>query len=329
LLGFYIYCIQASTYLALVSLSLLLSGCAILPRQGPSSLDIALTETRSETKTDDYIVVDLDTKTIQVVRSYVPRLFLNQFGESLSCDYGLTLGIDDQLTVNIWEASPDGLFSTFERKQVQIRTEVDENGNIFIPYVGRVKAVGKTVEDVRQTIEQGLLGKAVEPQVQVILSANKSNKVVMVGDIAKPGHYPLPTRGMRLMEAVAQSGGTKKPTFETEATIIRDARNGTIRLDEVLKDPRNNIWLTSRDTVQILHRPRSFTAFGAVQSKNLVPFKTETVTLAEALAQAGGLNDNLADAGGVFLFRFESIDLVKNLNSEHKMNTQKFQQYIS
>jgi polysaccharide export outer membrane protein len=104
---------------------------------------------------------------------------------------------------------------------------------------------------------------------------------------------------------VALAGGPRGPAFETEVTVQRGSRLGRVRLSEVLERPTNNIAIMSRDTVSVSHRSRSFAAFGAVGQQTLLPFKSETLTLAQAIAQAGGLSDSFADAGGVFLFRFE------------------------
>ena len=128
----------------------------------------------------------------------------------------------------------------------------------------------------------------------------------MIGDVGRQALLDVPLNGLRLIEALARVGGPKYPAFETEITIVRGSISSTVRLNDIIASERNNIWLRPEDTVQVKHRPRKFTAFGAVSSQSLQPFKTEAVTLIEALAQTGGLNDNLADAGGVFLFRFET-----------------------
>ena len=116
-----------------------------------------------------------------------------------------------------------------------------------------------------------------------------------------------------MMEAVAQAGGTKAPTFETVVYVSRGRVTGEMRLDSVVNFPENDIWLMPGDKIQLLHKPRTYSAFGAVKTSQLVPFKTENLTLAEALAQVGGLNDRAADAGGVFIFRFENTNLVRKL----------------
>lgn len=305
-----------------VALLPVLSGCGGMPSAGPAAIEVAFNEADSVPSPDRYVLVNLDATALDKINSFLPLSLPNEFKARFGGTRATTIGIGDALVVNVWEASPDGLFSTAEKKQTSLQVVVDEAGEIFIPYVGRIRAAGKSAESLRRAIEEGLTGKAAEPQVQVLITDNKSNSVVVVGDVAKPGQYPLLVRGMRLMEAIAQAGGTREATFETVATVTRGKRTGTVRLDEVVTSPQNNIWLAPGDNVLLLHKPRTYTAFGAVKSNGLVPFKTENLTVAEALAQVGGLRDATADAGGVFLFRFENEELARWLvQSGHGIGT--------
>lgn len=292
-----------------LALALVVAGCAV-PRHGPSLIDMELQQPDNDGNSfQEYALLRLDGEVVRAINYYVPQAFPSEFGSALGAGGRQTVGIGDQLLVNIWEASGDGLFSTVEKKQTTLQTVVDETGGVFIPYVGRVQAANRSVESVRRAIEQGLIGKAIEPQVQVIVAENQSSTIVVVGDVQRPGQYPVPIRGIRLMEAIANAGGTREAAFEAVATVTRGSRSGTVRLDDVMRHQRNNIGLQSGDNVLVLNQPRTYSAFGAVQRSDLVPFKSETLTLAEALAQVGGLRDNAAAAGGVFLFRREPADL--------------------
>lgn len=274
-------------------------------------MDIALEGDDATELTADYAVVSLDANSVGVLGHQPAQTLSGSFNRRISGTAAASIGVGDHLLINIWEPSADGLFSSVDKKQTKIEATVDRNGKIYIPYVGQITASGLSVERVRAAIESGLLGKAVEPQVQVALSNSGGHKISVVGDVTEPGRFDVPVSGLRLIEAVALAGGTKQQSFDAEVTIVRGNARGTIRLDDVLRKARNNVWLAPRDTVQVRHKPRSFTAFGAVSSKNHLLFKTETLNLAEALAQSGGLNDNLADAGGVHLFRFESPNRLK------------------
>jgi polysaccharide export outer membrane protein len=295
---------------AVALFAVLLSGCSTLPGQGPSNRQMAQDQNK-DPGDREYTVVQLDVDSIHKLGGRRPVKLNETFRKTICGKSGFVLGIGDQLAVNIWESSNDGLFSTLENKQARIDTMVDENGQVFVPYVGQVDVAGKSIESVRAAIERGLKGKAVEPQVQVALKANVSNNLAVVGDVNAPGRYAVPVGGVRLLDVIASAGGSRAPIFESEATIVRGETTDSIRLDEVLSQPGNNVWMVSSDTVQIMHKPRTFTALGAVSSKSRHPFKTEGLSLAEALAESGGLNDGLADAGGVFLFRFESAEILK------------------
>jgi polysaccharide export outer membrane protein len=63
----------------------------------------------------------------------------------------------------------------------------------------------------------------------------------------------------------------------------------------------------------LVRLPQSFTAFGATGANAQIPFSSEKMTLVEALAKAGGLQDLRSDPAGVFLFRFEPPSIVKTL----------------
>ncbi|WEX10248.1 polysaccharide biosynthesis/export family protein [Chelativorans sp. AA-79] len=300
-------------------LLLLLSACSTLPGQGPTAMDIALGESSNSLPMDNYILVRLDSAEISKINSFVPPAQEGKLVATLGGARPITVGVGDTLAVNIWEASPDGLFSTAENKQVSLQVVVDGTGEIFVPYAGNIRAAGRSVEALRRAIQQSLEGQAAEPQVQVLVAENKSNNVVVVGDVAKAGHFPLPAQGLRLIEVIAQAGGTRAPAYETVASVTRGAGRVTLRLHDVVSSPENNIWLAPGDTVLVKHEPRTYSAFGAVASSGLVSLKTETVTLAEALAQVGGLRDNTADMGGVYLFRFEDAELMRWLtNSDQK-----------
>lgn len=291
-------------------LIVILSGCSSLPGQGPMTDEIQYVAGSDARGTHDYAVIDLNANTVASFGSPLKEFFSEKFSIHQWGNAWHTLGAGDRLRIDIWEASSDGLFSTFDNKRAVIDAVVNENGTIFVPYVGRLQADGMSVEQVRLAIGDGLKGKAVEPQVQVVVSANESNNVVVVGEISAPGQYPVKLGGLKLLDVIAEAGGSKFPVYETAATISRNSIRETVRLNEVLGKKENNVWLLPKDTVEILHKPRTFTAFGAVKNNKHIAFDSDSMSLAEAIASVGGLNDQLADAGGVFLFRFEDSNLL-------------------
>lgn len=290
-----------------------LFGCAALPGDGPAAINITTQDVETSAQSGDYTVIPVQPDNIDIIRAYRPLSFANQFRGVGRGGSTTLLGVGDTLTVTIWEASPDGLFSSGEDGSSKIPSVVDENGYIFVPYAGRVRAAGLSIEGLRQSVQKKLVGKAVEPQVLISLRDKLSATAVVVGDVAKPGVYPLPLRNTRLLDLVAKAGGAREATYETVVTLKRGNRAGTTRLEDLFDYPENNVLVSPNDNILLSHRPRTFSAFGAVKANQLVPFRTKTVTMAEALATVGGLRDERADANGVFLFRFEDAALVRRL----------------
>lgn len=298
-------------------LCMTLGACGALPGEGPAAISITSDEVEAESAINNYTFIPIGNENIDAIKSYRPLAFANEFRGVGAGSASTLLGVGDTLMVSIWEASPDGLFSAGGKGGAgQIPAVIDETGYIFVPYAGRIRAAGLSVEALRESIQKQLVGKAVEPQVLVTLGEKLSATAVVVGDVMKPGVYPLPLRDTRLLDIVATAGGSRQATYETEVTLKRGNRSGTTRLEQLIDYPENNVRIAPGDNILLSHHPRTFSAFGAVKSNQLVPFKTKSVTLAEALATVGGLNDNKADAAGIFLFRYEDTNLIRTIRPD-------------
>ena len=303
------------TYIFLTVLFFIV-GCASnsLPDSGPSRNDIQSEAKRSYK--DSLQLIKISSDNIASLGSQRVESINPDFKNVFSDKEGHILGIGDQLLISIWEASGDGLFSTTEKKQTDIEATIDEEGRIFIPYVGLIQVAGEGIENLRKIISLGLEGKALEPQVQVKLLSNISNTIVTIGEVAKPGMYPIPVGGIQLLEALSLAGGSQLQTFETLISVVRGEQKAEIRLDAVLADSNNDIWLQANDTLQVTSKPKNFTILGAVRGQKRYTFESEFLSMSEALAQAGGLMDDISDSSGVFLFRFEPMAILQDNGSE-------------
>ena len=254
-------------YWTLIPSFLLTTGCRTinLPDAGPTRGDIKSQVKRSTFDSLNLIKVNSDN--ISELGAQRIELIDSDFKNIFPDKRGHLIGIGDRLLISIWEASGDGLFSTTEKKQTDIEVTINENGMVFIPYVGLIKIAGKSIENVRENISSGLIGKALEPQVQVQLLTNVSNSIVIIGEVANPGMFPIAIGGIQLLEALSLCGGSNLKSFETLISIVRGERRAQIHLDAVLADSKNNIWLQANDTIQVTSSPRYFTVLGAVRGK--------------------------------------------------------------
>lgn len=228
------------------------------------------------------------------------------------------IGIGDELSVIIFEAGPDGLFSTTERKSTNIPVVVQPNGHGQIPYAGSIKFAGKTLEAARQEVAQALKAKAVEPDVVVNVSKSFSRMVSVQGAVNAPQMVTLGLSPQPLTNVIAVAGGPAKPPYDTYVTLTRGKKSSTILLQGVIDDPKEDIMIQPRDKIFLTYDPQTFTALGNVYRSGKIPFETSTLTLVEAASLAGGARADLADPKGYFVFRYEYERVYRQIVGEER-----------
>lgn len=303
-----------------------MSACSTLPRNGPTGGQILRDETRGNTI--GFEIVDIDTNNIAPL-SVMPTTS-GALAELAADGVVDTLGPGDVLSIEIYEvgvtlfggrASIAGASATDQAPSASAQTVggggvvVNRNGDITVPYVGTIPVVGLTTSQVQQRILAGLRGKSQSPQVIVTLRLNVANTVVVMGAVSNPRRVPLTLARESLLDVIADTGGISRAA-QTGAstatgtgpqdTIVRFTRRGrTIEqpLDTILSGSPDDLALLGGDRIELIRQPRTFTVFGAIDRISQIPFESRTLTLAEALARAGGPNDGRADPRSVFVFR--------------------------
>ncbi len=294
----------------------ILSGCnSFLPLSGPTTSDIVSAKTEQNVVTLQVVEV-----TDQVARSLTVKRREQLFSEMLlpPQDRSFKVGAGDVLEVSLWEAPPATLFgiSVSDLRSGAATTRlpgfpeqmVSSEGNITFPFVGPVKAAGRTLQQIEADIERGLQGKANQPQVLVRLVRNTTSNVTLVGEMGASTRMPLTPMGERLLDALAAAGGVRQPVNKMTLQVTRGDKVYAMPLETIIRDPRQNILLQPGDVITALYQPLSFTVLGATGKNEEVNFEVQGISLAQALARSGGLQDARADARGVFIFRFETAD---------------------
>ena len=230
---------------------------------------------------------------------------------------GTRVGVGDALEVTIWEAAPAALFGTANlgtRVGADISTsrantlpviEVGPSGSITIPFAGQVPAAGRTLRQIEQDIVARLDGRAHAPQAIVRIARNATLNVTVLGDVKSAQRVPLTPRGERLLDVIAQAGGTSQPLERMTIQVTRGGIVQRMAARDLVSDPKQNIILQSDDVVTAFFQPYSFTVLGAAGKNEEVRFEGAGITLSQALGRIGGLQDDRADPRGVFLFRWE------------------------
>ena len=190
---------------------------------------------------------------------------------------------------------------------------VGPDGAITIPYAGRVKAVGKSPDELGRRIEKLLGPLALEPQVLVSVTRSPAHAVTVAGEAIDAARVPLSPGGTRLLGVIAAAGGPKAPVHEIFVRLSRGGITATIPLTTLVADPDQNIFARPGDVLTLQRRPQTLAVFGEAGKNTTVTFATERMTLSEALAKAGGLRDDRADPRAVFLMRYEPVKVVRAL----------------
>ncbi|PCE21880.1 capsular biosynthesis protein [Paraburkholderia acidicola] len=292
--------------------AVLLGACSSIPTSGPSSSQI--NNAAAPANPSGIQIVDV---TDDVARKLFAERSVGDFSATLGSNtlFQQQLGVGDTIEVSIWEAPPATLFgaaqmdtkggTTNARVTVLPEQTIDGSGKINVPFAGELQAVGRTPAQLQRDITARLKNIAHDPQVLVKLSRNATSYVTVVGDVASSNRMPLSARGERLLDALAFAGGVKQPVDKITLQVTRGDTVASLPLETVIRDPRQNVPLHAGDVVTALFQPYSFTSLGATGKNEEINFEAQGITLAQALARAGGLQDSRSDAQGVFIFRLE------------------------
>ena len=204
------------------------------------------------------------------------------FGE----DY--KIGSSDVLTITV-----------YGHDELRTKDRVSDNGNITLPLIGKVQVGGLQTSQATERITSLLAdGYIIRPQVSIFIDEFKSNKVILLGEIAKTGGVQLsgPTS---ILELITQAGGLTKTAGES-VTINRivDGEHKTIivSLEKLFisGDLSNNIPIHGGDTVTVPASPVCYIT-GEVQRPDTYPCKRNTTVL-KIISMAGGFTSMASES---------------------------------
>lgn len=142
----------------------------------------------------------------------------------------LKIQADDLLSIQVSSRVPEALVAFQQQTEitagsgenalgVQEGYRVDEAGNIFLPYVGKMKAAGKTVLQLRQEISNSLIAFIPDVTVQVRFL---NFRVTMIGEVTRPNAYIIPNEHLNILEAVGMAGDFTPYARRNSVLVIRE-----------------------------------------------------------------------------------------------------------
>ena len=294
-----------------------LGGCALVPASGPADYDI----NAGVSPTIPYALVKLTPETVSTLAHYEPRGLAGVFPDKQLPPTKIRFGVGDVVTVTIFEAAAGGLFIPTEAgvrpgNFVTIPDQtVDNDGNISVPYAGLVKAAGRFNGEIQQDIVNRIKNRAIEPQVVVSLSQQRTSLVSVFGEVNTPARYPAAALGAqdRITDAITRAGGIKGQGYETWVMLQRGDRRATVPFANLVYEPSNNIFVQPGDRIYVYREQQKFLAFGASGQQGEFNFDAWRINIAEAVGKAGGLVDVQADPASVYLYRAEPREVAELL----------------
>ena len=300
-----------------------LSACTLLPGMSAHYFkQPVVEESPEEPATQDYTLVLITPKLIKDMateRASHEKKFIGTGPFNNPTDVRYKLGVNDVLRIFVW-GNPDlspvvTTVTTGNVASTPAGRTINERGEIFFPMVGNIKAAGMTIPEFREFLTRQLSKYIKEPQVEVDVSAFRSQKIFLSGEVKVPGVVPITDVTLRLTDAIGVSGGLTNEADLYNAVLTRDKVSSQINLDRIYYggDLSANLILQNGDVLSIPDRQfrKVFvlgevgTAAGINQSRSYV-MRRGRMSLAEVISDAGGLNPFSSAAGKVYLMRADS-----------------------
>ena len=295
------------------SLTLLtMTGCTIIPGSHFEGI-----ESGEQTKN---LEQDLEKVNIQIIDSSLISL-QNQERKKTKppssldglnvSDYEYKLGVGDVLTIGVWDHPELTIPAAVQRTAEFDGFRVQADGTITFAYAPNIQAAGKTVQQVHSELVKRLSRVIEDPQVDVKVVGFKSQKVYITGEVNSPGMYPITNIPLTLIDALNLASGLTNFADWKTVTFTRGDKTEVIKLDDFYAhgDISQNRLLQHGDIVHVNRNDlQKVFVLGDVKRAGTVGVNRYGLNLAQALSDSGGLNENTADANGVFVLRKRNLE---------------------
>ncbi len=219
---------------------------------------------------------------------------------------GYVIGNGDVLQIIVWDhpelTIPAGQFRDAETSGQQ----VGEDGYLYYPYVGMIKASGMNIAALRDVLTEKLSTYIQDPQLDARVVGFRSKRVYVVGEVNTPGILPLNDIPLTIADAISRSGGLTEDAFKSGVNVSRKGEVHEIDLKALYDhaDSSQNLTLKHGDIVNVLDRSQQKVfVMGEVKTPKSVEIINGHLTLAAALGEVGGVNQNTANPGGIYVVR--------------------------
>ncbi|HEY5994374.1 MAG TPA: polysaccharide biosynthesis/export family protein [Gallionellaceae bacterium] len=183
---------------------------------------------------------------------------------------------------------------------------VDQDGQVYLPYVGAVKVVGLTMRDLHNELERQFTKYIRKPDFTVQISSYRSKRVFIAGEVKSPGVVPIIDIPMTLPEALGLAGGWTNAGDPGAVEINRDGKQYVVNIPQMTAHGLNpsRILLQHGDLVRVpsLEESKVFVIGDVVKPAALLR-PNSRLTLNDALSGVGGIDPSSGNPRQVYVVR--------------------------
>jgi polysaccharide export outer membrane protein len=185
--------------------------------------------------------------------------------------------------------------TVYQNPDLTLETRIGEAGTVSYPLLGNVRLGGSTVSQAERLIADGLRGGnfVKQPQVSIMVVQVRGNQASVLGQVNRPGRYPIEVADMRLSDILAVAGGINGAGADTLTLVgVRDGKpmRKVIDLPGIFRsDNRENDVIVQNGDVIYVERAPMVYIYGEVQRPGAIRLERD-MTVMQVLATGGGLN---------------------------------------
>lgn len=119
--------------------------------------------------------------------------------------------------------------TVYQDAEMSRKSRVNANGTISLPLIGAIKVGGMTLLEAQGAIESKLGKFLVSPQVSLFIEEYGNKTIYVMGEVQKPGSYPIPTESrMTVLEAISTAGGFTPIAAQDRARVLRNVNGQSV-----------------------------------------------------------------------------------------------------
>ena len=205
--------------------------------------------------------------------------------------YQYKVGVGDILSIIVWDhpelTTPAGEFRSADMSG----SIVKEDGKIFYPYIGDVRVINQTTDQIRKRITFLLRKYVKNPQLDVRVVSFRSKKVFVTGEVNKPGIIYIDDRPLTVLDAINKSLGATKEADLSKVVLTRNNRSQILDIQKLFLGDSKNIQLQDGDQIYLPDQSENkIFILGEVNKPSVQLMNKGRMSLAEALSLAEGMN---------------------------------------